>query len=378
VQGRRSIALLGLLFYWAGPAQAGLYSHIERFDRGLSPDYRQFRETLIRLWALNKLNTEGYAPTTDLEKRYFAVKKDSEQGIPDALTAGERLDLGAALIRLQKLEEAIQVLRPGAIQDRGNFLLLSNLATAYHLAGQEVQALDAMQLALTAWPTDWTQLRKEQQLLLSLQMGWDGKQFAWYRNVERYYQKLLRLRLSQSRPGPGFSGQPAGEELDNLFGIRFVGDSGEYEAGKLAADQRMKLPKDALQIVQQLLVWLPNDPRLYWLLGELYNAQGDPQTALEIFDNLVTSRGERSRELRQHRRILQAHPAATPNPTGTDLISSRPGPKKDKKDNENPNSAWAPNPWQIFGVGFLAGGLVALLGLWQVRELRRRRRRRTV
>ena len=62
------------------------------------------------------------------------------------------------------------------------------------------------------------------------------------------------------------------ESLDNLFPrVRFVGPSGEYEPGLLAADQWTNLPADALTIVSQLVLWYPHDNRLYWLFAELLN-----------------------------------------------------------------------------------------------------------
>ena len=41
------------------------------------------------------------------------------------------------------------------------------------------------------------------------------------------------------------------------------------------------LPPDGYQIVAQLLVWSPNDDRLYWQLGELLNAMGSVQDAFK-------------------------------------------------------------------------------------------------
>jgi tetratricopeptide (TPR) repeat protein len=371
VQGGRSAALvLGLLVCCAGSAQAGLYSRIEPYDRGLNRDFRLFRETLISLWNLNNPNA---AVTRDSVRwRYLQLQEQMKRGLPEDLSSGERQDLGAALIRLGKYEEAIQVLRPGAALDRDNFLLLANLATAYHLAGQGTQALDAVQSALAVWPEDWAKLDMKHQVLYPLEMGWDAKQLTWHRRAETYFRQLLRLRLRESLKQRNQPGLPT-EGLDDLFGVRFVGESGKYEAGTLAREQRKKVPEDGIKIVQQLLVWLPADMRLYWLLGELYNAQGDNRTALEIFNALIT-KGGGPPELRAHRRILEAQPTATPNRSSPGLGETSISPATPKKDQQPAdNSAGSSNLWQTFGVGFLAGALVALLGLWQVRELRRRR-----
>ena len=59
----------------------------------------------------------------------------------------------------------------------------------------------------------------------------------------------------------------------------WVGPSGAYEAGALAADQWPRLPAEAMNLVTQLVLWLPHDNRLYWLLAELVNVNGDFSTA---------------------------------------------------------------------------------------------------
>jgi hypothetical protein len=83
-----------------------------------------------------------------------------------------------------------------------------------------------------------------------------------------------------------------------------VGDSGRYEAGKIAASERAKLPPDAVAIVQQLLIWLPDDTLLYWQYGELLNANGDVTSAAQVFDDCAWRRRLDSAELKQHRQIV--------------------------------------------------------------------------
>src|SRR5205085_4989182 len=127
-----------------------------------------------------------------------------------------------------------------------------------------------------------------------------------------YQLKLINLR---DREKLGKAGKADFETVDALFDdgkkppspVRFVGESGKFEPGKLARGEKAKLPGNAIEIVQQLLVWLPGDDRLYWLLGELYNAQGGPKNiraARMIFDELAGFGGRdvRSAELAEHRK----------------------------------------------------------------------------
>jgi tetratricopeptide (TPR) repeat protein len=84
--------------------------------------------------------------------------------------------------------------------------------------------------------------------------------------------------------------------------VRFVNEAGEYEPGALAAAEKAKLPPDAIAIVQQLLLWFPTDARLYWLLGELYAADGELESAQKILDECAWSRQYGNRKhLMEHR-----------------------------------------------------------------------------
>jgi hypothetical protein len=105
------------------------------------------------------------------------------------------------------------------------------------------------------------------------------------------------------------------EEVDPLFAgiglpdaktspVQFIADDGQYRAGEMATTEKKKLPADALAIVQQMTLWHPNDTRLYWLLSELYNAEGDIEAALQLFDFCV-ARGYSPTLLKEHRRIVQ-------------------------------------------------------------------------
>jgi hypothetical protein len=218
-------------------------------------------------------------------------------------------------------------------------------------------------------------------------VGWHEGAFEAYRKAEEYQLKLLKLRQREQRakknPKADF------DSVDALFDdgqkppspVRFVGESGTYEAGKIAAKEKAKLPKDAIEIVQQLLIWLPEDDRLYWLLGELYNARGgakDIQAARLIFDELAgarsTTAGSWTRrvvapELAEHYRVLRDYrdpDAATPFDIN----------KKIDEEEQKRRDAAPGFDWQNLAVGFGAGLVVAIFGSWQLREIRRRRQNR--
>jgi hypothetical protein len=211
-------------------------------------------------------------------------------------------------------------------------------------------------------------------------------------------------------------GQRQWTTTDTLFpGCRFVGPSGKYEAGGLALKSQDALPPDASEIVLQLVLWMPFDDRLYWQLGELLNARGEVENALDIFKELIEARNlSNVAELMQHRRALlevvdgwkkwkealKETPAfnqdllaalqlaslptqLTPGGVGTagaaagalapaqvvEVASKTqaPPPKPPPSDTGN----WLPN-WRHVSVSFVAGALVATLVSLQWREWQRR------
>lgn len=359
---------MGVLLLVTAPVHAGLYCRLETPPVPPPSDFRQFRELLLSFWNLDN----PQASPTPLRLRYQSLRELLSAGPPGVLSPNQRVDAGACFLRWRRYDEAIQILRAGQGEERDNFLLLANLATAYHLAGQEVQALDAVQSALAVWPAHWEEVPAVRRLALLLDWGWDEQRFAWYRRAEQYFARLLRLRLSESRGSP----HGAASEVDDLFGVRFVSENGQYQAGRLAAAEQQKLPRDALALVQQLLLWLPGDLRLYGLLGELYNAQGEPAVALEIFDSLL-AKGSGGPQLREHRRILQAHSQAAASPPGGVPLAGMPELAAEPSPAPAAPAAAGTlplNPWQALGIGLLVGVLAGLLLAWQVRELRRRGR----
>ena len=141
-------------------------------------------------------------------------------------------------------------------------------------------------------------------------------------------------------------------------------------------EEKAKLPKYAIEIVQQLLVWLPEDARLYWLLGELYNAQGGPKnihTARMIFDELAgyDGLGVRAAELAEHRMALRNYHDPETDETASFDLGKGSDDEGKKREDQGPRI-----DWQSLGVGFGVGILVAIFGMWQFREIRRRLQKR--
>ncbi len=374
--GRAAIGV-ALVLFASNPAWAGLYNPAEPHEGQLQDDYLgRFHFTLGELRNLNADKVEFDYP---LRKRYWLQSQIALESVPPNWSVDYRLSLSAYLTRRKKLTEARQLLQPFASGRQENFLVLANLGTIYQLLEEWPRAQYYLESCLQAWPRDWKGLTPSQQAYFK-EIGWNEGSFAWYRLAETYHVKLVRLRGREAALGKNKNRFAL--SIDALFDdggsppqpLRLVGDSGQFEAGPLPKPEQAKLPKEAVAIVQQLLVWLPDDPRLAWLLGELYNAQGKVKTAKAIFHDLVVVRQLRFRELLDHRQVLSQFQEKEEGPDPAKILgeikttAEEQGKKKQAEEETGTTVAW-----RSLGVGFVGGVVAAFFAYWQVREIGRRR-----
>jgi tetratricopeptide (TPR) repeat protein len=246
--------------------------------------------------------------------------------------------LGAALLRMRQTEQAFSVLQSMRSRQPRNFVLQSQLALTLHQLGQPDAA---------AYQLDAISLRPKQF------GGFSEEQSKWYLRVERILFEIWKARLRESKER---GARAPVETVDGVFQVRFIGNDGKYEAGNIAEEEKAKLPSDAIAVVQQLLLWLPEDTRLYWLLGELYNVAGDIRSAATVLEECSDSRRFHPEELKEHRSILRA---AIPKPPE---VGAQNGDERD----------WRQHRAILWVLG--AVGVLLLLPLiyWQIKELRRR------
>jgi hypothetical protein len=263
---------------------------------------------------------------------------------------------------------------------------------------------------------------ESQRMLFNLRWDHDSESSTFYRcrTAETYYLKLLESRFNEEKQirikenviaatKDKAEKKKLEKELkelrrtrtvdnDALFtdgkrSIRYVDEKGEFAPGKLADKERDLLPDrkvdKAILIVQQLLFWLPGDPRLYRQLGELYNARGrasDLIAAREIFMDLVETQGKtenddlrrRTTELKEFKIPLEKTSDADFNEI--EHLRDRIQELEDQivELNRRPPGVLSENPpvnWQTIGITFIFGASVGLVGLWQVQEILRRSRR---
>lgn len=366
----RGYSIVGLLLL-AGPSFAGIYSPDEPFLFEI--DSEGIAKPIQYIGGFEKFAADFRdigAPNSDRTPRFEnRVRERKAKGVAN-LNPEEMAGYTADLIRLSRPDEVLNLLQPLARDPRrGGFLVYAHLARAHASRGEWRDAADQQQVAnqYSEFPTSFARLTKEQ--------------LAWLKRIEReYYRPFLVRRAEEAR-----GGRPSElrEDVDALFPVsadrkrveepvRFVGENGEYTPGKLADAERKKLPADALAIVQQLILWHPKDARLYWLLGELYNAEGEIEIASRILDACSFNMGYSNPNLLRHRQALlkemetiSAQRAEVRQAEAADLKQKEEEQQAVERDNQKRRN------W-ILVIGI---ALVVLLGYYQGREVVRRVRR---
>ena len=374
----RQFAIAGLAICLAvGTAHAGLYSPDEPFNFAVDSDGKatpiQFAPGFESIVAT--VRQPAIIPRTPDElvntvrREYLdRVNQRRMKGVA-ALSPEEIAGYTSDLIRLNRVGEALNILQPLARDPRrGGFLAYAHLATAHAATGGWREAFDQQQMAVrySEFPTSFAKLTKTQ--------------LAWLKRIERdYYLPFLANRADESRQKRS---RDLREDVDPLFShptsskksepVRFVGEDGEYVAGSIAASEKKKLPADAMAIVQQLVLWHPQDARLYWLLGELYNAEGDIETAIKILDHCSFNMAYSNPVLIRHRQVLQQAQAVISSQRAAEAEKARQAEAEEKERELQAERDRQRRKWWIISIAVALG---VLLIFYQLREIVRRMRR---
>lgn len=385
----------------ASPVWAGIHNSAEP-PIPLDSDLNVFLNRLAELRSLGPPDPrtgQGAGRERDAYLAKIAALRQKEK--TGSLTADEAANLGAYLYRVRKtqpqlsdLQEATQTLIDARRKYPQRFAILANLGTVYLADGKLDAAESCLEEAAELAPPEAAA-------------------------AERLQLMLVKRRLREPR-------QAGAPTLDALFAskqnprdaLRFVGPSGRYEIGALAPAELAKLPDGslpkAMQAVQQLLVWTPEDSRLIWLLGELAAAQGQTKAAAKALQYCVDTARMSTPELKQHRALLLEHvawsdalervgpqgrqaewlarwlpalAASELTPFGAPLAFAAAAEQADPMKPKNPLEQLASSPaaapagsvfsWDLVSWPIVVAGaaFVLLLVSLQVREWRKRRRR---
>jgi hypothetical protein len=300
-----AVGLIAAALLLADSGRASLYQPDDPMAVPVRPDGTgealPFGEFKRRLAVLNNAAdprpTKDGQPNPDRAKYLARVKaQKSPRGLPPLETAA----LAADMIRLGNTDagfyvnDALDLLFPRTRDRSPNYFVLTTMAQIHLLRDEQSEAIARHQAAL---------LDSEMPEQVK---SWTKEQRDWIKKLDEDYV-LHYYHIRRTEKDNRGKAAPEDEEPTSLFPlpqrgastepVRFVNDAGQYEPGKLAAAEQAKLPPDAIAIVQQLLLWFPTDTRLYWLLGELYAANGELDSAQKILDECAWSRQYGNRKL---------------------------------------------------------------------------------
>ena len=271
----------------AAPIFASLYQPEEPMAVPVRPDgvgeplpFEEVRQRMVTLANIGdpRPTTEG-KPNRDRAKvlaRVFAFQQDRKP-TPDelAIHCVDLLRLGNTDPREGDpglyVNKAVDLLAPRTRDRVPNYFIHTTLAEVHAARGEFREAIEYHEAALI-----------DSEMPATVK-GWTEPQRNWIKKLDSdYLPHYLRIRKAEMEVSARKS--PETEEPTPLFPlpvknklsepVRFANDSGQFEVGSLAKVEREKLPPDAVAIVQQLLLWFPTDTRLFWLLAELYAAEG--------------------------------------------------------------------------------------------------------
>ena len=377
VRNLSSLAAIAILLSATAPLRAGVYNTTDdEASIALTPIFQNFQKSLGDLRSIGADQVDVDNP---LRKRYFLMESLAGRAPPISLTLEQKLNYSAVLIRRRRSQDAIEFLQPLTRQHPEIFLFDCHLALAYWTSGQpgyDLRGYETLNEVISrkTWPVDFADLSEAQREFVLKNMHWSEDPYYPNRRFETYLLKLMKSRLKERKDRPF-------DKVDPLFDdgaaepkiVAYVNDKGEFEPGKIGAAEKKLLPPDAREIVQQLLLWMPHDRRLYWQLGEIYNAQGDPRSikaARSIFDELVYLDKLRVPEVEKRRQILNDLKLPDEAPVSEDEMNERIAAAEKKA---RPTIAPGLSPRAI-AVTFASGLAVGIFALWQFQELRRRRK----
>jgi tetratricopeptide (TPR) repeat protein len=396
----------------ASPVRAGVYSSVEPKFPLSDKDVVLFLESMIPIKQLP--TAEAKEPWQKYYRLAATGLMAAKEPLPDTLSVENLLNLGTCLLRVREPgkdmpQRAIGTLKAAARRAPDNFLVMSTLGTAYQMTGDYTNARQMLFEARTYWRRPFADLSEEHRKFLVDTMHWAAEHdWKWYSTCEDYHYKLVKTRERELKKSAlGF--KKALEQLDPLFDpdpppkdykpLQFVGEDGKFTPGKIAKAEKDKLPPNAIEIVEQLLLWLPDDLRLYWMLGELFNAKGDVGSAKIVLTEFLAKYSQQERfSFRKIKDVtdllpefVQDHPAVGEHLKALlDYVPPKlPPPDFGAKDAEPKHGSKPPPPkaegdekpvapvnldWQALGVGVGAGAIVGFLVAWRIRDFQRRRR----
>jgi len=363
---RRLLPVLGvMLLILPAKSEAGLYAPAE--PTPFSVDAEGNLKELIYVPVFKSMLDDRFnglnpAGVMTLDGR-TTFRGDYRKRLAD-LPATDPLGRSAAQLRLGMFDDAINLLQPQSRSRNPSYALLMNLAHAHTGRGEFDEAIRTHAAALfdTEPPAELP-----------------GYTTATTPRIVRLEREIYVKRLRQRRNEASRRTDVETQQTPDLFGttespMAWSNAEGKYEPGVLQPLERAKLPKDAVAVVQQLLLWSPEDTPLLWLLAELYTAEGRFREAEQVFDQLTWGRNFTNRKtLMEHRTAVREAAAKMPAENDDQLLPDTATPPPPGDDDA---AKWQELREELVPVIVVFAGLTLLGFALFGRSLFRRRRRR--
>lgn len=114
----------------------------------------------------------------------------------------------------------------------------------------------------------------------------------------RFVESWLAHQIATGRPPDADS---------NPWGVRFVDEDENFAPGRVAQDQKDKLPPGAVESIVRLLRHTPRNATLWAFLGDLANAEGNVSLAVQCYERASGALQYAPRPLLERLRTAQAH-----------------------------------------------------------------------
>ncbi len=356
----RRIVLVGLAILLAlATARAGVYTDAEPCPFRIRPDgiaeeLSYFADNSGQFAELSGKLANAGDPTPGRENpdraKYLARITD-----PTRSVASRAIDQ----LRVREPQAALKTLAP-KVRDRNPDY--ATLAAFAHLAAIRGEWREAIE-----WHSILLELDPPKEL-----PGTTAEQRPWLAKVERtVYRDWLRIHAKDAAT----KRDPSDEPIFPLFEKLFPADA-TTEPGPFTPEQLTHLPPDGVAMVQQLMLWHPDDTRLQWLLAELYAGTGRLREAERLFDTLAQARQMSNRRLLMDHRTSVKNAVKLLPPPVEEAFEIPPEPQTVPPEKPELLAALGLTLWQVVVAGGLFATFSVVLLSLQLRSIRRRYRLR--
>jgi tetratricopeptide (TPR) repeat protein len=170
----------------------------------------------------------------------------------------------------------------------------------------------------------------------------------------RFMETWLTHQIAAGRPP---------DAIANPWGVQFVDENGTFAPGRIAQDQKDRLPPDLVESVVRLVRHAPRNGALWAFLGDLANAEGNVSLAVQCYERAANALQFAPRPLLERLRAAQAH-VRDQERRMAETIPTTPAPPRKPRPGDWSTLSRTP---QAIAVMIVGGAAVVVLTTLQIR-----------